>query len=141
MKNFILVIGTLIAVSANADQNQPLLQKRTFPGFLPAAYATSSSCAVYNDRVEITKSAGSLKITTSNKIEAIAGGIRAQIEAAAKGSISMQDSLPDAGLKTYTAFNADGTEVKLRTNGSRTERNDSTEAATLSNLLDVVCGD
>jgi hypothetical protein len=131
--------SVVLATSALAAAEQPVLTRTSNSGFVPPSLRRSISCQIYEDRIEITQMLGGV---TSQRVitQRLGGNVQELIHAAAQGPFTQGHFIPDAGSMMYSANAQDGQNVVLKSSGFRSVENGSTAANTLANFIDLACG-
>lgn len=132
----------LSSLSFASELPFPILEKSQSAGFVIPGNATTYHCQIYTDRVELTKTAGSLTVTTIKKIS-ISGDLANLTNAAALGKIVNSSAPTDGPITTYQAIKtgvAGAPEyIKLKAEGSLKYENQAPEAYTLENFINEIC--
>lgn len=137
MKNLIFVFA-LAAYGALGSEG-PLLEKRLTSGYGPVAFKVASLCQVFPGHVVVTKTSGTIEVSTAESIEVL-GNIQEQIDLAAIGTLTQSPAPTDGPTTSYTAFHPNGGKsIVLASEGSTQIKNSAWAAATLKNLLDSIC--
>lgn len=140
LKIALALCASAIAGSALAAE-MPLLVKATSPGFTMPAFAISTECKLFSNRVEVSTSV--LGGTVSEvRVTAVNAGLRELIRKAATGRITRSNGAVDIPTaKYYIPTNRrDPIYLQFTNGGTGTNlTNESEEAKALVNLLDLVC--
>jgi hypothetical protein len=115
MKAFALLLAATLATAAFGQPVSPLIVKSSGGGLISGDWATSESCTVYADKVEISRHFGygdGAFTTTEQRAFQIDGDIAGAIADAAAASLEATDNFLCDGPSTSVAANkiaADGT--------------------------------
>jgi hypothetical protein len=142
IKHFITLIALLAAHSVSAV---PLLEKDTISGFISPAYAINKTCVIHRAGTMVNSyNLGGLASQRSTVLKLSLAKIVTMINNAALGSLTPGQPIPDAGIVEYYAYQpqADGSLKKIVLwQGGAPQLNNSAEALTLRNFIDLNCGD
>lgn len=144
IKHFIILAALLAAQTAEAV---PLLEKDTSPGFVSPSYAISKTCVIH--RAGIMINSYNLAGLSSQRIMPLKlslAKIITMINNATLGALTTGQSTVDTGSVRYYAYQAqaDGSFKKIvlwQVGGVAPQVNNSAEALTLRNFIDLNCGD
>ena len=145
IKHFITLIALLAAHSASAV---PLLEKDTISGFISPAYAINKTCVIHRAGTMVNSyNLGGLASQRSTVLKLSLAKIVTMINNAALGFLTPgQPTAADQGGVEYYAYQpqAGGSLKKIvlwQIGGGTPQLNNSAEALTLRNFIDLNCGD
>ncbi len=138
MKAIPFICTILIAASAQAAE-LPVLSRHSSSGFVAPSARRTTSCDIYDNRIELTESIGNV-MSARTIHHGLSGNVEALIEEAKAGPFRTGEGIPDTGIVVYEANLENGDRVPLKSSGTRSLINASPAAAELEAFIDLVCG-
>jgi hypothetical protein len=142
--SFSVLLGSLCSVSSFANADTPWIRKSSGGGLVPPQYSQWETCAMYSDRVEITRNWGELSTKETIAIQ-LNGSVSKLVEEASTESLSSTpNGLCDAPATTIEAFNTGSTKEPVLLYftggcGSPGKQREGSAAWALQGLIDSYC--